>query len=93
MESKLIDANELLRYIGARLGMVLTKTDVLRAVEMQPHADAVSVVRCKDCKYYQEGERLHPNKFCFRLLDREGNRVGYNFSDDDFCSRGVKKED
>ena len=53
--------------------------------------DIVEVVRCKDCKWYQEGEYLAPNRFCFRLKGKDGKRVGYNFSDEDFCSRGERK--
>ena len=56
--------------------------------------DAVPVVRCKDCKYYKISELLPPHKFCFRLRHPTENRsVGYNFSDDDFCSRGECRED
>lgn len=55
--------------------------------------DAVPVVRCKDCKYYKISELLPPYKFCFRLRHPTENRsVGYNFSDDDFCSRGECRE-
>ena len=43
MEIRLIDANELLRYIGNKLGFVVTKTDVLRAVELQP---TIKVDKC-----------------------------------------------
>lgn len=54
--------------------------------------DAVVVVRCKDCKYYKEGRVLAPNKFCFRLNHpTEPGKIGYNFSENDFCSRGVRK--
>lgn len=57
------------------------------------HADVVEVVRCKDCKWYQESEILAPNKFCFRLKHPvEDRQIGYNFSPDDFCSYGERKE-
>ena len=49
------------------------------------------VVRCKDCKYYEQGDLLAPNKFCFRLVHK-GEHIGFNFSDDDFCSYGVKMD-
>ena len=55
--------------------------------------DAVPVVRCKDCKHYKEGELLSPNKFCFRLKDRNGEAIGYNFAEDGFCSYGERSED
>ena len=54
-------------------------------------AEYVPVVRCKDCKWYKEGKYLAPNKFCYRLKDRSGEHIGYNFSDDDFCSYGERR--
>ena len=55
--------------------------------------DAVPIVRCKDCKYYNRSELLAPNKFCFRLKHPTENRlIGYNFAPDDFCSYGERKE-
>ena len=55
-------------------------------------ADVVQVVRCKDCKYYREGEIFKDTKFCFRLRGDNDKPVGYNFSEDDFCSRGERKD-
>ena len=52
----------------------------------------VDIVRCKDCKWYREGNLLAPNRFCYRLKDNNGNNVGYNFSENDYCSRGERKE-
>lgn len=62
-------------------------------IDAAPTVDAVPVVRCKDCKWYKEGELLAPNKFCFRLMHPTDNRhIGYNFSGDDFCSYGERKD-
>ena len=59
-----------------------------------PTADVAPVVRCKDCKYYKEGRVLAPNKFCFRLNHpTEPGKIGYNFADNDFCSRGVRRNE
>lgn len=59
-----------------------------------PAADVAPVVRCKDCKYYKEGRVLAPNKFCFRLNHpTEPGKIGYNFADNDFCSRGVRRNE
>lgn len=59
-----------------------------------PAADVVPVVRCKDCKYYKESRVLAPNKFCFRLNHpTEPGKIGYNFADNDFCSRGVRRNE
>lgn len=62
---------------------------VMEYAELLPTVDAVPIVRCKDCKYYNRGELLAPNKFCFRLKHPTENRlIGYNFAPDDFCSYG-----
>lgn len=58
----------------------------------KPVVDMVAVVRCRDCKWYREGEHFAPTKFCFRLKDKGGEEIGYNFAPDDFCSRGERKE-
>ena len=51
-------------------------------------------VRCKDCKYYRESQ--HPEragiKFCYRLKERNGEHIGYNYSGNDFCSYGERRE-
>ena len=66
---------------------------VLVMIDQEPTADVVEVVRCKDCKWYQESEILAPNKFCFRLKHPvEDRQIGYNFSPDAFCSYGERKE-
>lgn len=62
-------------------------------VEELPTIDAVPVVRCGECKHYREGKVLSPNKFCFRLKDRDGKAIGYNFAEDDFCSYGERSEE
>lgn len=61
-----------------------------KLIEEAQSVDAVEVVRCKDCKWYKEGKYLAPTKFCYRLKDRSGEHIGYNFSDDDFCSYGER---
>ena len=50
----------------------------------KPVVDMVEVVRCKDCK--------HLNKEEMRCFEVEG--LGYrNVADDDFCSRGKRKDE
>ena len=66
---------------------------VLNRVLEAPAADVVEVVRCKDCKFYQHGVIFTDTKFCCRLRNGEGKVVRYNFSDDDFCSYGERKND
>jgi hypothetical protein len=50
------------------------------------------IVRCKDCKYYKPGKHFEDINFCYRL-PYYAERGGLNTSDDDFCSRGERKED
>lgn len=47
--------------------------------------DAVPVVRCKDCKYYDRGECYHPR--------HERHLQSICQEDDDFCSYGERKEE
>lgn len=48
---RLIDADELLKYIPPE------EMCSRFAVENALTVDAVPVIRCKDCKYYQQGSR------------------------------------
>lgn len=64
------------------------------AIERSDEDDVVKVVRCKDCKWYQEGKLLAPNKFCFRLKHpKEDRKIGYNYAPDDFCSYGERRKE
>lgn len=48
--------------------------------------DVVEVVRCKDCKHYKEQKRRNG----FTIYDCDF--ISGLFFDDDFCSRGERKE-
>lgn len=87
---RLIDADTLEKQFGVSDADLLALDEIRRA----PTVDAEVVVRCKDCKYYKEGRVLAPNKFCFRLNHpTEPGKIGYNFADNDFCSRGVRRNE
>lgn len=87
---RLIDADTLENQFGVSDADLLSLDEIRRA----PTVDAEVVVRCKDCKYYKEGRVLAPNKFCFRLNHpTEPGKIGYNFADNDFCSRGVRRNE
>ena len=51
-----------------------------------PTVDAVEVVRCKDCKYWQDNNDGYPHEEC---------RWGHGETPDanDFCSNGERKEE
>lgn len=50
-----------------------------------PTVDAVEVVRCKDCTYYEYPNTCHCHK-----ADENGTPIFVR--DDDFCSYGERKE-
>ena len=81
-------------YAGdARRAILEADPKLAYCIERIKAVDAVEVVRCKDCKWYKEGELLAPNKFCFRLKHpTEDRNVGYNFGDEDFCYYGERKD-
>ena len=54
-------------------------------------ADVVEVVRCKDCKHWNETERQCENDYI--VSDNEGGAsFSLNFCPDDFCSYGERSE-
>ena len=62
-----------------------------KCLDFKDILSCVSVIRCKDCKWYKESKKLAPIKFCYRLKDHNGEPIGYNYSDNDFCSRGERR--
>ena len=56
-------------------------------VEVQPSVEAVEVVRCKDCKYFDSGTD-EDGKLFFKCL----GWVYGGTSEDDFCSHGERKD-
>lgn len=60
------------------------KFDILKGLENAPAADVVEVVRCKDCKYWENAKYYEP--YC--------NHWGNMMTDttaDDYCSCGERK--
>ena len=62
----------------------LIKDDALHIIDSIPAADAVEVVRCKDCRYWQDNNDGYPHEEC---------RWGHGETPDanDFCSYGERK--
>ena len=71
---RLIDAEKLKAYLQENYIMY---DHTLADIDAQPTVDAVEVVRCKDCKYWN-------NKYCcdFMIIDSDG-----------FCAWGERRED
>lgn len=85
------DREQLIELINQKVDSVFFKTEELADYLLEN--DVTKVIRCKDCKWYQEGDFLAPNKFCFRLKHpKEDRKIGYNYAPDDFCSYGELKE-
>lgn len=85
-KKRAIDANELLKYVGSKLGFMISKCELLQAIEMQPTVDAVEVVRCKDCTHYDFG-------VCLKIYS-DGAVSQYAWqgrNPEDFCSYGERK--
>lgn len=75
---RLIDADKfILALMDASLSSVDEDT-ILDLVDSVPTADAVPVVRCKDCKY-RDGTPGQPNILCAQMHE------------DDFCSYGERR--
>lgn len=52
-------------------------------------ADAVPVIRCKDCKWYGRADK---RRF-YRGMDCLQNRIATIVPDEDYCSRAERKEE
>lgn len=78
--SDLIDRQEAIALFYKHPNIDWTTLDVMNELKSLPTADAVKVVRCKDCKHYLPNENA-----CH--IDMTGG-----WQDDDFCSCGERKE-
>lgn len=79
---------------GRKKPIVIDEIKDLSLEEAEPILEEhnfVKVTRCKDCVHYQPslfGEK----KMCFRK-DVDGVQICYDFSPDDYCSYGERRED
>lgn len=66
------------------------------AVKELPAADAVEVVRCKDCQYsyvFNPWCGEDALRYCNRLRRRWAKDSDMNVNDDDYCSSGIRSTD
>jgi hypothetical protein len=82
-EERLVDANELVaefEWLQSQVSSerVMELQDYIQRIKDAPTVDAVPVVRCKDCKFW-DGD--------FNWCDRKCVRMQEN----DFCSYGERK--
>lgn len=89
MNKDLIERNALKEHIGSyagmftdELGFAVSMEAVLRGIDFVPAADAVEVVRCRECKWWDDFLCTNINgAFC---VVENG---------DWFCASGERKED
>lgn len=87
MEMRIIDADALKLDIMCVYG---SNPQYINWLNHAPTIDAVPVVRCKDCKYYRDGD-------CWHEWDNDG-RIYYQSiinepNPDDYCSRAERRTD
>lgn len=89
---RLIDADDLKRKIcGANCGCVDEECASEHECEFacfifrQPIIDAVPVVRCKDCKWFEKGKSYTP--YC-----NNAKNLFEEMQADDYCSYGERRE-
>lgn len=89
--SRYIDVDKFIEDLGfenteqereENIGEIVTLEDFDR----QPTEDVVKVVRCEDCKYYQDNNNGYPHNECKWCKDETPDA-------DDFCSYGERKDE
>lgn len=94
--SRYIDADALAQQVCVKLCTASNCSNVLKIIHEIPTADVVEVVRCKDCKhqrklFHADARRKEGGYFIYwcDLVD------GYSHVclDDDYCSKGERRED
>lgn len=94
---RLIDIDRLCNDLAKRWSIAdKKKEDLIRAVMAdvvtpivvsQPTVEAVPVVRCKDCKHHHYEKHFDKRiPYCDRI------NYGYGWQDNDYCSRGERKD-
>ena len=92
--SRLIDANELIQVIDRKYGGEENVDDsvfyLIGAIIGASTVDAVPVVRCKDCKFWDSFPTASATPYIHECRCRYPRR---GTSANDFCSWGERRED
>ena len=75
---RFIKANELLQYIGNRLGFTISKTELMQAVEFQPTVDVVEVKHSK-WEYHGGDDDMNLYGFCSKCHNGWEEALTVNF--------------
>lgn len=88
---RLIDADAIEHCLvigGRRHGKTIISEIIRRAIQTAPTVDAVPVIRCKDCRYYDYGENPSESwSLCIAHINRY-----FQTCADNFCSWAERKE-
>lgn len=74
-------------YRSCEYDRIYSKMDFCGWIDDAPTVDAVPVVRCRDCLYWQKSSLFRGHTVCRYVLDCSVVR-----REDDFCSRGERKD-
>ena len=94
--SDYIKREDAYKYLDEQLVEVFTGETLLGALKQiiakLPSADAVEVLRCKYCDYWNEDENILVSGMCDEWSDYEDGLIRYT-KPDDYCSLGKRKEE
>lgn len=89
--TRLIDADVLIKQCKPRgiADEVWKESNEYKQIINAPTIDAVKVVRCRDCKWYDKGENeVDAWSICIRTYG-----IKDDVSESDYCSWGERRED
>ena len=95
-EKRLIDANKLIEALpivteDKQITLYGAVADFMVMISAMPTEDAVEVVRCKDCKHYDNSEGIQWCKLNSKFYP--GGFDWHSFPEDGFCSCGERSTD
>ena len=89
---RLIDADYLVEYWKPDGGRMFDADYFIWTVEHAPTVDAVPVIRCKDCKYYEPDLYANPWGVCCHW-GWIVNDTGHTVAENGYCYRAERKEE
>lgn len=94
--SDYIKREDAYKYLDEQLVEVFTGETFLDALKQiiakLPSADAVEVLHCKDCEFWNEDENILVSGMCEEWSDFEDGIINYT-KPDDYCSYGERQDD
>lgn len=88
-EKRLIDAYKLEKLVEGHRGAYFHRDDIVAAIAAQPTVDAVEVVRCKECKSWEQYNACDGTK-PHRCMNHDAI-FHKRTAPDDFCSYGERR--